>query len=359
MKKKLMVILICILLISISVLPVIGKTNVEKIDITKYYSHSEKVILDNLPVWEIGDYWIYEIDDIDIEHEKDGISLNIDIKIDDFIIEVVDDTVDSYILDYQTKINGGFTIAFDQGDGPIEINFQFGRILSTKIKGDMKCSKSDLGIEELNIEFSSILRVKITEQPYIGIPIPTVLIPITIKLDSGLSTPFAILDFPINIENYWLNPTTNFTLEGGLLRSPWLRPINFINNIMRFLGIMPAQYVEISNIISEILPIIYINKVLDLFEVSGSINIPTILGFICESYEEIVTLSGTYESYKILFFGADIILGNIYYSPNVGKIIKIILDGEIISILIASYILNGILVEVPDIEIELKDTNYS
>jgi len=362
MKKKIVGIFICFLLITISVLPVMGKVNIEMIDIKKPNAHPKNVFLDDAPLWDIGDFWIYEINDIAIEYEyqdefKD-IEFSLNIDFDNLKIEVVEVTVDSYKLEFEAKINGRFTIALDMGNGPIEFKLELGRIIPTKISGDMICSKSNLGIKELNTEFSGILNIKITEQPFIQFPIPSLLIPVKINLESGFSTPFSILDFPMNIDNTWFNPTTNYTILGGEVKSLWLRPINFIHKIMRFLKLIPIEYLELSDKISEILPVIYIKKVLEMFNVTGTINILRIIGLYCERYEEIIMTSGTFETYNISIVTDAAELGNIYYSPDAGKLIKIFLDGYIISQYIY-YFFNEINIDFPDINIELIETNYS
>ena len=47
-----------------------------------------------IPTWDVGDYWKYEIDDLIIESEDMG--LNINIEINDFIVEVIEDLGDSF-----------------------------------------------------------------------------------------------------------------------------------------------------------------------------------------------------------------------------------------------------------------------
>ena len=99
MKKKLIGIFVCILLISTSVLPVIGSDNKENKQLNKT-NISLNSYDDDVPIWNVGDAWEYRINDIDIELGLEDQPVHIRGAIDNLYFEVTDVTSDSYKLRY-------------------------------------------------------------------------------------------------------------------------------------------------------------------------------------------------------------------------------------------------------------------
>ena len=154
----------------------------------------------------------------------------------------------------------------------------------------------------------------------------------TIDVEVDFSTPFPIIDFPLNTSKFWGLPSVNITFD-GTIESTWLKIFNTLNNIIRIPGIIeiiaaltdsdPAMLHEVSDILKDIIPVINIGYVLNEYlGVENVIHLPQIpIIFMCNSTENItVDAGGPFNAYNISVLGG---LGNIYYSPEVKNIVKI------------------------------------
>jgi len=287
----------------------------------------------NVPIWEVGNNWIYKIDEIIIEFEDPYLSIYIEGDIDDFSLEVEEVNEKFYELNFDADIYGSYDLYTDFGDGPINIT---GKLKNTRIQGTITYNKTDLGIKKVNVEISGRLTIKIVEQPYYNLSFfPNIPIPATIILDVELDNPYPIIEFPLAIGKFWGFPATNFSL-GGTIESPWLKFANFLNNIARIPGVIPLLAVilntdpylleNISDILYDILPVIDIDYVLNKYVETGNVfeipEVPPLL--LCIGKDNITVPAGEdpFEAYNISLMGSNI--GNIYYSPEVGNIIKIV-----------------------------------
>jgi len=286
---------------------------------------------ENVPIWEVGNQWIYKVDEIVIEFDEPELYMYIEGDIDDLTLIVDKVTEKFYELNFNADIHGSYELNTDLGDGPINIT---GELQNTIIQGTITYNKTDLGITKVSVEISGKLKVKIVDQPYFEISfMPDIPIPATIILDVELGNPYPIIDFPLSIGKYWGFPATNFSLS-GTIESPWLKLANFLNNIARIPGVIPIlaailktdPYLleNISDILLDILPVIDIEYVLNEYLDTGNIfeipEVPPLL--LCIGKENITIQTGEeLEAYNISLMGSNI--SNIYYSPEVGNIIKI------------------------------------
>lgn len=352
MNSKIFGIIVCILLLTSSI--TIAE-NIEKISMISSPKKISNASFDvDVPVWTVDNYWNFEIDDMTIYYEQEGQYIHLTLQTNELQLNVIDVKTDSYILDLDAVLSGSGNAYINLGDGPINITLD---LQDTKLSGTIVFNKTDLGIKELNPKLEGKLLINIIEQPYTNNTVPQIPIRATIDISTNLATPLTIINFPLNISNIWGIPGTNISIE-GTIKSPWLSFINLINNIARrplpwkivvlianSIGIDEQTVTKISDIINDILPIINISYVLteymkigNYFETPG---IPII--FICNSTENITINGKTYNSYNISIIGG---IGNIYYAPEAGNIIKI--SGHF----------KDIIPFVSDLNIELKETNY-
>ena len=179
-----------------------------------------------------------------------------------------------------------------------------------------------------------------------------------INLRPELSTPFELINFPLDVEKKWGINSTNLTIN-GYIKNPWLRLIDIVHNIIRLLNLIPDSFMELSDIIANILPVVDIKKTLSLFDRSNiffinGINEPI---FNCTDYGQITVQGNTLNCYNISIVG----LANIYYSPEICNIAKIYFDTDyvsnLLSVIMQYYQLGFNISEMSDINIEFVTTN--
>lgn len=334
MKTKLTAIFVCIMMMAtVIVVSVAENVGDEKL---KIFSNDIKTTAfdDDVPTWSKGTTWTYRVDDIDIELGLEGQPVHIHGKIESLPFEVVDDTGNSYQLTFKSKtINGDFNVDIDLdylnlGEGAIKIN---GELLYPTLQGNIVLRKSDLGIEDIDIQISGILRINIEEQPFIPLPIDRIPIPARISLTANSDNPFTFLDFPLSNGKSWGLPSATISVDGEI-KSIWLNVLKFVNRIAGLLGmeLLPPE-------IAALLPVIDIMDTLEQFGLAEYFNeyldmdeYPDV--FTCLNQETITVEAGTYNAYNISVMQG---LGNIYYAPEVGNIIKIsghYIDAELIKV---------------------------
>jgi len=310
---------------------------------------------DDTPIWAFDNFWNFKIDNMTIDFEQEGQYIHMTLETNKLELNVNEITTDSYILNLDATITGSGIADIDIGDGPINLTLD---LKETKLTGTIVFNKSDLGIKQLNPKLVGQLLINIIDQPYIeNLPISKISIRATIDVSTSLSIPLTIIDFPINVSNIWGIPGINISLE-GTIKSPWLRLVNFINKLAsrplpwRLLmiiassqGIDEQTLKNISDIIKDVLPVINISYVLEEYLKIGNVfeipEIPDIL--LCENLSEITVQGNPYNAYNISVIGG---LGNIYYAPEAGNIVKI--SGN----------LKDIIPFVSDLNMELINTNY-
>jgi hypothetical protein len=129
-----------------------------------------------------------------------------------------------------------------------------------------------------------------------------------------------LIDFPINPGNIWGLPGVSITID-GTVESFYFRLANIVNKILRLLGIdfLPPE-------IADLLPVIDLSDLMEAFEIYNHIEIDEIPPeinrrplFESSAKQPITVAAGTYDAYNILIVEG---VGNMYYSPDVGMLVK-------------------------------------
>jgi len=285
----------------------------------------------NVPIWNINDSWSYEVKLLNLNIEETNQSYHILINTENLTLKVIDDTGSNYTIEFsEPKINGSAFISYRVDEGFINITAELN---DSQFNGIIIYNKSDLGIKRAQINLSGRLQAKIIELPSISLQRP-----ISIRGESNISLiikydiPYPLITFPLDVYTFWGRPAVNISLD-GTIQSVWLKRMNTINNfarkhwrfvefITKILGIDSVPLKNMSDICADILPIIKIGYVLNNYS-NGNIfkiaEIPPPI-FFCNNTEDVTVKAGTFNTYNIsIGFG----LGNIYYAPSVGNIVKI------------------------------------
>jgi hypothetical protein len=183
MKKKLIGIMVCTLLIS-TVLTAAGKVNVEQM------SNGPDVTLfddGDVPVWEVGYSWTYS-GELNIEEDENTLN----VLFNEAYFCVVDDSGGSYKVAFAGGINGEFAI----NDSLIVVS-------ADDVSGMLYLSQSNLGIEGIDIFMSGSIKAE-------GIPYSLsgdVDITITYQETRNL------IEFPISVGKTWTVPSTTTSVD--------------------------------------------------------------------------------------------------------------------------------------------------
>ncbi|MDH7507159.1 MAG: hypothetical protein QHH15_05170 [Candidatus Thermoplasmatota archaeon] len=272
MKKVILLITIILLIGNLSS---VAKTST-------YNFTSEKInslnIDDDVPIWNIGNYWTYDIDTLILDLYQTGQIISLNLTWEDLKLEVKTKTIESYTIDVTGKITGSFL--YDNGAG-IRLA---GKLYYNKFSGNIQIRQSDIALEKGDFKLKSIALLK--EHPFpIPIPIP---VPITITF---------------NITNNMPRPFIDFPLYNGKM--------GFINETLVSSKILVESIVlKILNIITSSVP--------SEINYEYQMNIPELL--YNASVENITVKAGTFNAYNIVFYEG--LLGSVYYAPLAGNIIK-------------------------------------
>ena len=336
MKTKLIGLLICVMLMT--TLLAVAKPP-QKIEITSSTETMSTAYVAEVPVWEIGDYWTYQIDNISLLYQQEGKLINLYLTIAELPLTVISTAGDFYTLEFQTTANGQAKVNIDLGDGPVNMTITFSDL---EISGNVLIEKSTLGIKEVSAAFSKgKFLVDIIEQPYIKLPsiLQKISAKITMNMTTTFDTPFSLLTFPLSTGIFWNLTATNFTINGKI-QCLWFNLINFLNNMAKLIGyeFLPPE-------VAALLPIIDIKEALTTLGPGNVFEIPALSdAFFCLNTENITVPAGAYEAYNITLIGG---LGQCYYAPTAGNMVKITGNFE------------EIIPYITNINMELLSTNYS
>lgn len=233
MKTKLIGSLICLMLLTtLFAATQAGKTNQGAIS-TRTQVASAPMI--DVPVWELGDSWTYQIDDISLNYSTGTQSVLIHGSLSTLPLEVTSTAGDFYTLSFETTMDGVGYINADPGDGPVNISVT---ISDLAIQGAIQVQKSNLGIKDIALSFDNQkITFNIIEQPYI--PLPTWLHLISAKFTSDIEIncnySLALLSFPFGTGVFWDLIGTDFSINGQI-QSKLFNLLYFINNIVKLFG---------------------------------------------------------------------------------------------------------------------------
>jgi hypothetical protein len=298
----------------------------------------KKNIDDDVPIWEVGDKWVYNINEIDIYFLNDTGFVKLEPS--NLILEVSDVANNVYIVDFKLKLSGNLKI-YDRFD------LKFGGLLPISLTGIVEYNKSDMGIKNIDFKISGVCKIKLDSIPFFSIPVR-----FDTEIDLDFSTPLEFISFPIAIGNYWNIKSTVLSID-GFIKSPWLRVINIVHNILRFFNFIPGTYMDLSDKIAGVLPVIKIKETLSAFNISNLFFINESDGpprFICIDFEQITVQGDILECYNITI--ADV--ASIYYSAEIGNIAKFYIYGNL---LYAFPDLQHYFSDISNISIELIETN--
>jgi len=220
--KKRFVVVIIILLTGASVLPSISgnfleeniginektianegasvvSTESESIDILLLYQMKSLYITDDMPVWNIGDSWVYAFS-VFLRYEETDVEISIDVSTGNLNFEVISKSGDSYNLNVNGDLNGDFTFIV-QGYPSVK-----GSLKNTKITGTGSIEQASLGIEEFNIQINGRLSL-------LGL----VPIPLDINLMVRFDPPYHTLSFPLIVGNEWNVNSSTINIEGRIM----------------------------------------------------------------------------------------------------------------------------------------------
>lgn len=336
MKTKLIGIFVCIMLLT-TLFAAAQPANIILGTTTKTQTASTTMV--DVPVWDIGDSWTYQIDDISIDYTTDTQSILLHGTITDFPLEVTSTTGDFYTLSFATTMDAIGYINANPVEGPVNVSVT---ISDLAIHGTVTVEKSSLGIKDIALSFDNQrISFNIIDQPYVTLPswLRILSAKFTSDVDVNLDISVALLTFPLNIGMFWDLIPTSFSINGQI-QSKLFNLLNFINNIAKLFGIelLPAE-------IASLLPIIDFNEALTSFVGTNEFEIPGFPGlFYCPATETVTVPAGTYDAYNITLLGG---IGQCYFAPTAGNIIQLRGDFQ------------EFIPFVKSIDLTLKNTNYS
>ncbi len=302
----------------------IGTITINKEKIGK--ENNKFIGYDDVPVWEKGMNWKYKISNIDfLLDEVEGRYVEFHFKSGNFYFKVVDVTADTYVAEFElTDADLKINVDFEKEiENPIKIA---AHIHNSTAKGKIYFDRTNLGIKEINVN----LQIKV-DLSSLNLSLPPILekllkfIPFVIKVNLKIdfSHSYPIIDFPLETGKSWGLPAVNITID-GTIRSIWFWIIAIVNKVTSIFGIqiLPPE-------IAKLLPIIRIPELLNAFNIPNEIEIPQMIDplyhdihlFKCASKEKISVKAGTFTAYDIQMVRA---IGQIYYSPDVENVVKII-----------------------------------
>ena len=310
MKTKLIGILICLTLLT-----TIGATALPVNTLLKEKKTQTSSTMVDVPIWEVGDTWAYEVDDLFINYSTDTQSILLHGSISELPLQVTSTAGDYYTLSFQTSMNGiGYINAISE-EGPVNVSIT---ISDLAIQGTVQVDKDNLGIKDIQVSFDNQkISFNIIDQPFITLPsfLHIISSKFTSNIDVNCDISVALLSFPLNTGIFWDLIATSFSVNGQI-QSKLFNLILFIHNIASLFGveILPAE-------VAALLPIVDFNEALTSFVGTNVFDIPGFTGvFFCPATETYSVPAGTYEAYNITLMGG---IGQCYYAPAAGSIIKL------------------------------------
>jgi len=276
----------------------------------------------DVPTWDIGTVWTYKLNNIDFTlSETEGRYADIHLSSGNLKLEVVEETEDLYYTEFSTDaLDVSVDVDFDfytEDKEPMVLELTFE---NATLNGTIYFDKNTLGISEIDAKLSIVFNsssLPIELPPILIKLIPT--IPIDVNIEVNFDQPYIFLNFPIDTGAEWGIPAGNITID-GTVESIWLKILYFVNKITSIVGIK-----LVSPELEQFLPVIDISEVLESYGYPAAIEIPAVdeafrrAPFICSDQKTVSVQAGTFDAYEITILSG---MGNIYYSPEVGNIVK-------------------------------------
>lgn len=174
--------------------------------------NQEKLMLDEVPIWNSGESWTYKIDQFTYEYFYEGQGFYFEGGINDFTWTVKNVGSDTYELDFTGKLNCDYEIRISSSLR----TFIFTGLIDaskTRFTGTLIFSKSNLNFQDISGSIVGITKVNIGNLP-ISIPLP-----FKMTFDSELTTDFPLFDFPLSNNKFWNLPSMDIVLNmqvGGI-----------------------------------------------------------------------------------------------------------------------------------------------
>lgn len=328
----------------------VGMAALDKdIDEEDDYETTSSLYVD-VPVWEKGMSWTYEIDNIDIRFsEIEGRSIDFKLNTEDLKLKVVDVQSNYYITEFSTNnANIEIDLDFDYYMEDKEPVSTYIKLNNVDIAGEIVFDKTNLAIKNVDanlkldlVENLDGLPIDLDLGPLITKLLSFIKLPVDIDIQAEFNPAYKIFDFPFETGKTWGLPASNLTLDiGGKVSSIWLRLINLFNNIFHFIPPELAKY----------LPEIDIAEILEDFGMPSQMqtDIPELKEmlrkpiFELNNEKTISVPAGSYNTYQLMFIQG---FGELYYSADVGNFVKI------------SMPINEFLPLFQNIDMVLKSTN--
>jgi len=243
-----------------------------------------------IELWNIGDFWTYNIDEIDISLTG-NMNLTVEASVQNLKFIVSEITDDHYLFDFEGDLSARVNILL------FYKLFRPGIYVTKdgKISGSIKLNKNTFGMD--NVTF----RLKGKIMPIIGRLPLTIPLPFDITLMNEFDYGYKLLDFPIHVDKKWDFETT-FVRMNTKFESTGLNILKIIERIAEILNIpaFPDNWFK---------------------RIPGRPNM-----FNCVSEESVTIDLGTFDAYKISYGIFDEEFLHYYYSPDIGGIIKISSD---------------------------------
>jgi hypothetical protein len=232
---------------------------------------------DDVPTWNVGDSWTYNINDFTYERNDAGNRFYVDGKINNLKWTVSDTSGSTYEVDISGKLDASYEIYFAAAG--LSVTGSFNPAM-TRLRGSINFEKTNLQITSFNANIVGITSAVISPIP---IPIP---IPFKMTVDGSLDTPLPFLDFPLaDWKLPWALPEINVVLDtkfGGIL------------GLISFPVTFNTHYAW------------------------------TPLAFWCLGQQSVTVPEGTFDAWEISSIIGDYF--EYFYAPDVGNIIKINVD---------------------------------
>ena len=252
--------------------PPIVAINAEKTGFEQAQKAVDIQLYDEIPVWEIGDSWMYYAEFSFGMHEDDATDISIYLAFNDLSFTIEDDTGDSYQTALESNVEGDFFINFE---GLPRVS---GILKDVVMGGYALLEKDNLGIKTLNINVDGKLSLNL-------VPLPLD-IEITVIFDPS----YVSLAFPLVIGKEWTINESYVSIEG------------FIS--------LPGITKLFQNIPDEI-------PIHEYVHIGG-------FTAVCTGKKDIRVNAGMYNAYNITFDGS----ASFYYSTVAGNIIKFALSSD-------------------------------